>query len=211
MFKIVGHLCVAYSLGYDWQAEDECQETGCALSALQLHALKKGIPRSDMPKGLKTSPYARPQNHLDIHPSKFPIHDQCKEPPCSGQIHLQLGGPGEMVVSFVSQPGHPTKSRVRYGQGTLDSEATGKVETYSQLMFWREMLWKPRIEGGYGLDQEEIAKDKSHAIMKVFFKVLCVQSAGRLWISMHKPKLVKSCQINLWNKVRYFFQKMTDD
>ena len=134
---------------------DECEEAGCALSALQLGASKV------TPSGVRTSKYLRPKNHMDLSASQFLPHETCQNPPCSGQVHVQLGGPGEMVVSFVSQPASKTKSRVRYGIGSMDQEATGKAETYSQLMYWQEMLWDPALKGGYGLNQAIVAKDMS--------------------------------------------------
>jgi len=141
--------------------EDECAGD-CALNALQLGALKRSqAARSDDPTGLKTSVYQRPKNHMDLNAKEFIIHETCKKPPCSGQVHLQLGGPGEMLVSFVSQPESDTASRVRYGTSSLEKEAVGTAETYSQLMFWREDLWDPPLKGGYGLNQAVVAKDMS--------------------------------------------------
>ncbi|CAE7496788.1 PAP21, partial [Symbiodinium natans] len=147
------------------EADDECREGACALHALQTRSLVRSEARSDEPSDeVKTSPYVRPKNHLDLHPNKFPISSSCKKPPCSGQIHLQLGGPGEMVVSFVSQPESDTKSRVRFGKGDLDvmdQEAIGQAEVYSQLIYWRADLWNPPLKGGYGLPQDIVAKDMS--------------------------------------------------
>jgi len=161
MFKIIWTLFFTVAAGDYLDAEDECQESGCTMSMLQLGA-QKVLPRSDAPAQAqpKTSSYVRPKNHVDLHSSTFPEQKKCQEPPCSGQVHVQLGGPGEMVVSFVSQQ-VSTKSRVRYGKGELNLEALGKTETYSQLMFWRADLWEPPIRGGYGLEQEIVAKDMS--------------------------------------------------
>ena len=140
---------------------DEC-DSGCALNILQLGASKKAqIAHSEQPTGVKTSAYLRPKNHLDLGASQFIPNEKCPHPPCSGQVHIQLGAPGEMVVSFVSQPKSDTASRVRYGRGDLEKEAVGKAETYSQLMFWNAMLWDPPLKGGFGLDQAIVARDMS--------------------------------------------------
>mmetsp|Transcript_20967 Transcript_20967/g.34970 ORF Transcript_20967/g.34970 Transcript_20967/m.34970 type:complete len:553 (-) Transcript_20967:108-1766(-) len=147
---------------------DECDSdtSDCALNVLQLGASKKTqIAHSEQPTGVKTSAYMRPKNHLDVGTSQFVPNEKCPHPPCSGQVHIQLGAPGEMVVSFVSQPESDTASRVRYGRlgslGDLDLETVGKAETYSQLMFWNAMLWDPPLKGGFGLDQAVVARDMS--------------------------------------------------
>lgn len=148
--------------------DDECDSdtSGCALNVLQLGASKTAqIAHSEQPTGVKTSAYVRPKNHLDLGASQFIPNEKCPHPPCSGQVHIQLGAPGEMVVSFVSQPESDTASRVRYGRfeghANFDLEAVGKAETYSQLMFWNAMLWDPPLKGGFGLDQAIVARDMS--------------------------------------------------
>ena len=140
--------------------EDECAGD-CALNVLQLGALKTNqAARSDDPAGLKTSVYQRPKNHMDLNAKEFVAHETCKKPPCSGQVHLQLGGPGEMLVSFVSQPESDTASRVRYGTSSLEKEAVGTAETYSQLMFWREDLWDPPLKGVLGMFWKKVKISK---------------------------------------------------
>eukprot|EP00439_Symbiodinium_sp_Y106_P049653 s747_g6.t1 len=47
---------------------------------------------------------------------KFIVNKDCEKPPCSGQVHIQLGGPGEMVVVFASQPESVAEPLVRFGK-----------------------------------------------------------------------------------------------
>lgn len=146
---------------------DECVED-CALSALQRHGRKiasevEELSRSDQPTLGKTSDYSRPMNAPDLATSNFVANKDCSSPPCSGQVHLMLGGPGEMVVSFASLPEGNTKPYVHYGKAHngMTRFAEGSTETYNLLYYWKADLWAPRMDGGHGLSREEVAKLQS--------------------------------------------------
>eukprot|EP00435_Cladocopium_sp_Y103_P031891 s313_g8.t1 len=114
------------------------------------------------------SSYQRPSWFEDIPFGKLPNNLRCQSPPCSEQVHLQLGGPNEMVVSFISSVGSPTRSRVIYSEqleqgcnrtGLLQN-ATGTSQQYSLLMYFSRHLVEPRM-GKATLTLEELAKIRS--------------------------------------------------
>ena len=82
-----------------------------------------------------TSEYVRPvrgsamlsMGALDTHANKL-----CSTEPCSEQVHVALGAPGEMVVSFVSADAS-TESAVEYGlsSAALTVRARGTPASYS--------------------------------------------------------------------------------
>ena len=113
--------------------------------------------------------------HMRDHPGlpifpfgQLPNNLHCQNPPCSEQVHLQLGGPNEMVVSFVSSVWSPTRSRVIYSeqldQGCnrtkLLQNATGTTQQYSHLMYFSRHLVEPGM-GKPTLTLEELAKIRS--------------------------------------------------
>lgn len=114
------------------------------------------------------STYQRPSWFQDIPFGQLPNNLHCQNPPCSEQVHLQLGGPNEMVVSFVSSVGSPTRSRVTYAEqldqgcnGTkLLRNATGSSQQYSHLMYFSRHLVEPGM-GKPTLTLEELAKIRS--------------------------------------------------
>jgi len=114
------------------------------------------------------STYERPSWFADIPFGQLPNNLHCQNPPCSEQVHLQLGGPNEMVVSFVSSVGSPTRSRVIYSeqldQGCnrtkLLQNATGTTQQYSHLMYFSRHLVEPGM-GKPTLTLEELAKIRS--------------------------------------------------
>ncbi|OLQ13473.1 Purple acid phosphatase 18 [Symbiodinium microadriaticum] len=147
--------------------DSECSaEDGCTLVALQRGAVKRTHdeeaekPRSDRPTKSFTSSYRRPKMIADSPASKFIVNKDCEKPPCSGQVHIQLGGPGEMVVVFASQPESVAEPLVRFGKSaeSLSSSAKGTTFTYSQLMYWNHQLFDPVIAGGREMSTEEAAK-----------------------------------------------------
>jgi len=74
-------------------------------------------------------------------------------------VHIHLGGPKEMVVSFASSILSDTKAKVWYGPLEVEDfphVAEGETETYSQLMYWVEDLWEPP-QGKPGLNRSEVA------------------------------------------------------
>mmetsp|Transcript_53073 Transcript_53073/g.95152 ORF Transcript_53073/g.95152 Transcript_53073/m.95152 type:complete len:575 (+) Transcript_53073:100-1824(+) len=150
---------------------DEClddEHEGCALVALQRHGRKTSqaeeMSRSDQPTPGTTSDYSRPANAPDLATSSFVPNEDCDSPPCSGQVHLLLGAPDEMVVSFASLPEAFTKPRVRFKKAgsRQDSEvAVGSTETYNLLYYWKDDLWAPRMAGGHGLSRGKVAELQS--------------------------------------------------
>jgi hypothetical protein len=64
----------------------------------------------------------------------------------SSQVHIHFGGPGEMVVAYVSADAS-TASEVMYGKDAkhLTMTATGTVATYSQMMCFLSEIWKPTM------------------------------------------------------------------
>mmetsp|Transcript_23644 Transcript_23644/g.46291 ORF Transcript_23644/g.46291 Transcript_23644/m.46291 type:complete len:612 (-) Transcript_23644:88-1923(-) len=81
----------------------------------------------------------------------------CEAPPCSEQVHLQLGGPGEMVVVYVTANAN-TSSEVKYwtaSSSSAPSVATGTAQAYSQLMWVEYALFNPSM-GKPEATEEEI-------------------------------------------------------
>eukprot|EP00443_Scrippsiella_acuminata_P002775 CAMPEP_0115291516 /NCGR_PEP_ID=MMETSP0270-20121206/64640_1 /TAXON_ID=71861 /ORGANISM="Scrippsiella trochoidea, Strain CCMP3099" /LENGTH=541 /DNA_ID=CAMNT_0002708879 /DNA_START=116 /DNA_END=1741 /DNA_ORIENTATION=+ len=91
--------------------------------------------------------------------SHFAPNTRCVEPPCSEQVHLQLGGPGEMVVVFASAPSTNTVARVIFGEAGVPSSKLavfGTTATYSQLVYWYAKHWNPDM-GLPTLTPEQVA------------------------------------------------------
>ena len=52
---------------------------------------------------LRESTYNRPRSSPDLPLDAFPPNEQCiAQNACSDQVHISLGGPDELVVTFVS-------------------------------------------------------------------------------------------------------------
>lgn len=75
----------------------------------------------------------------------------------AGQVHIALGGPGEMVVSFATADGE-TPSEVEFwaaGREASPAVAVGAATAYSQIMWVAHELTHPRIGGALKLDSIE--------------------------------------------------------
>ena len=95
--------------------------------------------------------------------ARWPSNDRCDRVHCSEQIHIALGGPCEMVVTFVTLD-EGTPSVVRFaGPDRVDRNAVGTVHTYSQLQWIDPMLPAPAI-GTVGASIEEIRYLQSYEI-----------------------------------------------
>mmetsp|Transcript_114752 Transcript_114752/g.297389 ORF Transcript_114752/g.297389 Transcript_114752/m.297389 type:complete len:586 (-) Transcript_114752:110-1867(-) len=132
-------------------------------SALVLSLLALGIgPHvvfAGTPVRGRTSSYQRVGSASQLPMSHFAPNTRCAEPPCSEQVHIQLGGPGEMVVVFASAPSTNTSARVTFGEvGAPSSKLTvaGTTATYSQLMYWSTNTWNPEM-GLPTLTPEQVA------------------------------------------------------
>eukprot|EP00441_Pelagodinium_beii_P036027 CAMPEP_0197631084 /NCGR_PEP_ID=MMETSP1338-20131121/8374_1 /TAXON_ID=43686 ORGANISM="Pelagodinium beii, Strain RCC1491" /NCGR_SAMPLE_ID=MMETSP1338 /ASSEMBLY_ACC=CAM_ASM_000754 /LENGTH=510 /DNA_ID=CAMNT_0043202473 /DNA_START=33 /DNA_END=1565 /DNA_ORIENTATION=- len=114
-----------------------------------------------MTSAYKRPPYAQalPYNSPELS-NKSKI---CGSPPCSEQVHIQLGGPEEMVISFASDPTADTEAEVSFGCSAehLEWKASGDTKVYSQLYYWADELWDPRLKGGFELTAGEVAEIQS--------------------------------------------------
>ena len=134
-----------------------CVDDTCLIEVAQVSD-KSGIDSS----------YQRPSWFGDIPFEQLPNNLLCQSPPCSEQVHLQLGGPHDMVVSFVSSVKSLSQSRVFYAErssGTCDRSklyrnATGTTSQYSLLMYFSHQLVDPAM-GKPTLTWEELAKIRS--------------------------------------------------
>lgn len=95
------------------------------------------------------SNYKRPPWFGDLPFTKLKNNVLCEHAPCSEQVHLQIGGVNEMVVSFVSSVESHAGPYVFYWEETMGScsdassrrNATGTTEQYSLLMYFSHQLW----------------------------------------------------------------------
>jgi len=114
------------------------------------------------------SNYKRPPWFGDLPFTKLKNNVLCEHAPCSEQVHLQIGGVNEMVVSFVSSAETHAGPYVFYWEQTMGScsdassrrNATGTTEQYSLLMYFSHQLWDPRM-GAPSLTAEELAEMRS--------------------------------------------------
>jgi len=132
-------------------------------SALTLSLLVVGVGPSlvfgGAPVNGRTSIYQRVGSASQLPMSHFAPNTRCVEPPCSEQVHLQLGGPGEMVVVFASAPSTNTVARVIFGEAGVPSSKLavfGTTATYSQLVYWYAKHWNPDM-GLPTLTPEQVA------------------------------------------------------
>ncbi|CAE8628101.1 unnamed protein product [Polarella glacialis] len=148
-------------------------EDDSALELLQRAATKKEVSShgarqqsqsADIPLGV-TSIYSRPAKFDALPESNFVPNSECGGGNCSQQVHITLGGPGEMVVSFASSPDAETPAEVKFALaadwGLAREAAEGTTETYSQLMFWNPQLVNPAVKGRFDLSAEAEAKIRS--------------------------------------------------
>ncbi len=77
---------------------------------------------------------------------EFPPNTQCDGSICSEQVHVTLGGPGEMRIVFATQ-NDTTPSRVDYGLlgAPMSQSATGTATTYSQIIAFAQSLTNPSM------------------------------------------------------------------
>jgi len=103
--------------------------------------------------------YERPAASADLPFCSIPANLQCQTPPCSEQVHIQLGGPGEVVVSFASNASKRTPPLVRFGLAGhgVPWYASGSSNSFSQLIYWAlPQTWNSTM-GMPTLTAEEIA------------------------------------------------------
>ena len=65
---------------------------------------------------------------------------------CSEQVHIQLGGVGEMVVNYVTKNAQTAKVYFGDTAAELDRWATGSSSSYSQLMSYTSLLYDAVLE-----------------------------------------------------------------
>ena len=89
-----------------------------------------------------TSSYVRSSSSSDISPTHLP--ERCAG--CTEQVHLSLGGAGQMVISFATSSDE-TASRVEYwGAGDLTPRvATGLPSAYTQIVYLDRQLLEPAM------------------------------------------------------------------
>ena len=97
---------------------------------------------------------------------------ECGNTHCSEQVHLALGGPGEMIVIFVTQD-DTTPSEVRWRDLDVDEPqqrlATGSSQTYSQLQWIDPMLIDPAMGAATSTaDQVVQLQDPAHKDNVIF-------------------------------------------
>lgn len=103
-----------------------------------------------------TSPYVRPAESplLDMGHLRRAIGAQssgCGDASCGTQVHIQLGGPREMVIVFASED-ETTPSEVHYGTSTgMGNVAHGSMESYSSTLFF---MYYGLINPSIGFAQE---------------------------------------------------------
>lgn len=102
--------------------------------------------------------------------SRWPPNTACSTPICSEQVHIALGGPGEMVVVYTTRDSD-TPSSVQWWEVDGDAgarTANGTVNAYSQLLFLDVMLTHPAV-GAPEVSAEQIRskqRDKSTSSKK---------------------------------------------
>lgn len=91
---------------------------------------------------------------------------KCPRPPCSSQVHVHLGGPGEMVVVYLANTTTETPSTVQYwksGERYRTRVGAGSARTYSALTYYTsDWLWGGSpIPGPFDANKEAIAESMS--------------------------------------------------
>jgi len=145
---------------------------------------KAGAPVSTRPTPGKTSPYQRPPNATEESLAHLLLDAQddyeqvisaqrkmkpasCDKPPCSSQVHIQLGGENEIVVSFASKlPLSDCHAQVVFwekGHAVRKRTATGMAETYSSLNYITgDWMWGDApMPSPFHPDKEAIAEQMS--------------------------------------------------
>ena len=123
------------------------------------------------PGGSVTSAYRRPASARNLAQADLPPNLSCGSAHgCAEQVHLALGGAGEMVVVWVNRD-DAAASRVRYwGADGSVRTATGQAAAYSQQITWWEALVAPTM-GAPELTVGQIrsAQDTSSWAVSSFF------------------------------------------
>lgn len=83
----------------------------------------------------------------------FPANTQCAAPPCSEQVHLTLGGPGEVTVSYATA-NDTTPSAVAWSSGGPTNVTAGSANAYSQLMYFVRNVVEPSMGEAYATEAE---------------------------------------------------------
>ena len=94
----------------------------------------------------QTSGYVRPNSHPVLPELYWPSNELCTNASagCPEQVHLSLGGPGEMIVVWATTD-DTTASEVTYWNASISARATGSVSAYSQLIYLVSELTDPDI------------------------------------------------------------------
>lgn len=120
-------------------------------------------------KEVKDSAYRRPAWFGDIPFHKLANNLNCRHPPCSEQVHLQIGAANEIVVSFVSSVESQSKAQVFYSLAPVGGDcnttqllqnATGSTQQYTLRMYFSPFLMHPNM-GEPTLTPEELAAMRS--------------------------------------------------
>lgn len=82
-----------------------------------------------------TSTYQRPGRARRLSTQAWPGNTACDSKICSEQVHLVLGGPGEMKVMFASRNWTTPSSVEWWGTDGIVRTATGSADTYALLLF----------------------------------------------------------------------------
>ena len=104
---------------------------------------------------MTTSTYHRPSSSLTLHHDTWSAAVNESE-----QVHLQLGGPGEMTVVFASATAS-TPSEVSWEclncAVPTSGNVTGKAHAYSTLMYFTKYLTAPALGAPYATDAQIVA------------------------------------------------------
>ena len=97
-----------------------------------------------------TSPYRRAGSSRQLSLAEIGFCSADSAAPCeSEQVHIQLGGPGAMVVTFASAS-EAVASSIEYWESTSNATAPslvahGTKHAYSQLIYVEDYLFEPQM------------------------------------------------------------------
>jgi hypothetical protein len=112
-----------------------------------------------------TSPFRRANTARSLSTyTGEPATTLCEAPGCAEQVHIALGGPGEMVVCFVT-PSDTAPSSVTYWGPSAAEElvAVGSGQAYSQLLFLERELFYPAMGKPGATEQQWLSLEDTSA------------------------------------------------
>lgn len=104
-----------------------------------------------------TSAYRRPRGARLLADDSLGPHTHCANPTagCSEQVHLALGGAGEMVASWATDDDTTPSTVTFWGADGVERVARGQATVYSQILFIDSNLVSPEM-GAPGATAEEL-------------------------------------------------------